>query len=127
MNSNEIEPHEILHRGITTNPDMWKTSTGRPSSAAFKQSASLSVVRYGGREFEDIKKSLISNVKKPLKAVAFFSVQKCFDKEMQVRPDPNPDGQNPYHALIDDSKEIIGIGKVKAKYLASICDFKLVQ
>ena len=46
---------------------------------------------------------------------------------MQVRPDPNPDGQNPYHALIDDSKEIVGIGKEKAKYLASICDFKLVQ
>ncbi len=128
MNSNDIEPHEILYRGITINPDMWKPSKGRPSSAAFKQTSSLSVDRDGNREFDEIKTNLSKNIKSQLKAIAFFSAKSCIEKKMHLRPDPNPNGKNnPYHALIDDSKNIQGISRANAKYLASICKFKLIN
>ena len=128
MNSDNVEPHEILYRGIKKHPDMWKDDANRPTSAAFKQTESLSVDRDGDREYSDIEESLLSHVSNPLKAIAYFPAQKCIEKGMQIRPDPNPDGQtNPYHALIDESSGKTGIGKRIARYLALACDYKLIN
>ena len=47
-----------------------------------------------------------------------------------IEPHENlrPNGENnPYHALVDDSKDIQGIGRANARYLASICNFKLID
>ncbi len=124
MNNNCIKPHEILYRGISINPIVWNQDTNRPSSAAFKQSNSLSVDREGGRSRKDIFDSLRKNVKNTLKAIAWISAKQCFERNMKVRPDPMEINQ--YHALIDDNDSRIGVGKTNARFLARKCEFELL-
>lgn len=124
MDTKKVGEEEVLYRGITTNPTMWKSSENRPSSAAFKQTHSLSVDREGGRSFVEIKENLIKNISSNLKAVAYFSAKDCFYNHMTVRPDPVIN--NPYHALIDDEGGV-GVGKISARYLAKVCKFSVLS
>lgn len=58
MNPKCVEPQETLYRGVLINPFVWNDETNRPSSAAFKQTSSLSVDREGGRCKETVFQSL---------------------------------------------------------------------
>ena len=125
MNPKCVEPQETLYRGVLINPFVWNDETNRPSSAAFKQTSSLSVDREGGRSKETVFQSLKKNVRSPLKAIAWFSAKHRFERRMEVRPDPTETNQ--YHTLIDDNEDTIGVGTKNAKFLARRCEFSLLS
>lgn len=90
---------ELLFRIITSNPNMWNSKEGRPSSAAFKCSTGTSVDRQGGREERDSIEFLLKRLaaKNPL-GVSKFAVSECGKSMCIIKEKPLADDE--YHCEI---------------------------
>ena len=127
MLPSEIGEDEILFRGVTTKPDMWKAGANRPTSAIFKDSGGASVDRDGGRNDNDAANSLcdwLAAKDIQLRAVVKISAGVCRRIETELLARPLED--NPYHAEIHVSgtrKEISDKAKELRKNCQLVCDY----
>ena len=97
----EIDDEEILFRGVTTKPHMWKENANRPTSAIFKDSRGNSVDRDGGRDDNAASKSLrdwLAAKDIELRAIVKISAETC--RAYDTKPIAKPEPDNPYHAEI---------------------------
>lgn len=116
MLNNQINDEEYLYRTIRPLKFLWDFSRNRPSSAAFKDKAGLSVDRSADRNEEEIIESL--NKRFPdSKAIVSISHQEC--KEIDVLVLYAPSKANKYHSEIHESVDKKCISNIKAKKLAN--------
>lgn len=119
MNSEKIEPEELLYRAVPNKPQLWKSELNKPSSALFKDSMGVSVDRDGNRSQSDIIHFIKENIKGELKAIILIKAQECF--KFNAYPLPKPISNNIYHAEIHDSETKISLTDSKAKQLSRAC------
>ena len=112
----EIAETELLYRGITEHPFMWKSAENRPSSAAFK-SENLSVDREGGRNEEDVCAALGQRLS--LQAVVRIQALAC--RSCGTDPVARPTDDNPYHAEIHHPSGSPSLSSGQARCLATTC------
>lgn len=117
MLDDKIKDHERLYKAIKlTVPHHWKFDVNRPSSAVFKDSKGVSVDRGDDRDTSTI----ISNfqIKFKLKAVVSLTAEQCRDKNTHPVARPFPD--NPYHAEIHRSPDVISLTNGQARSLSKL-------
>ncbi|WP_343273340.1 hypothetical protein [Lentibacillus songyuanensis] len=101
-------------------PDYWKTETGRPTSAVFKDSKGVSVDRDGGRNDSEVTASFIQRFgDENIRSIVSVTAQYCCEIDTHLVYAP-VEG-NEYHALIHDSPDKITLRSSKAKKLAENC------
>lgn len=111
---------EQLYRKVIMKPDYWKTETGRPTSAVFKDSKGVSVDRDGGRTDSDAIASFIQRFGADnIKSVVSVTAGYCWEIETHLVYTP-VEG-NEYHAEIHDSPDSKPLRSSKARKLAKNC------
>jgi hypothetical protein len=117
---NIISREEKLFRNVITNPSFWKTATGKPSSALFKDSKGVSVDRDGVRDYDTIVETFRQRFRDDnIKAIIYVNAAFCLDLGTHLIYKPEHD--NIYHSEIHGSPDKIAIHPKIAKQLASEC------
>jgi len=116
MNPDFIENEEILYRAIPDNPNFWKPSFNKPTSALFKDKRGVSVDRDGDRKPQEIE--IKFELYKPGYGLCYISACKC--RELQTYPIPKPLEKNKYHAEIHYSTTKILIPSNVARKMSSL-------
>lgn len=112
--SNECER---LLRALKNIPEYWKADTGRPSSAAFKDSNGVSVDREGERVIEDAVDTLVAQRgRESVKGVVSVTVNDCKDVEALLKYAPLTDNQ--YHSEIHKDQQKTQLTRGQLKKLA---------
>ncbi len=111
----EEERNETLFRGVILNPTHWKESEDRPSSAIFKDSRGVSVDKQDGRSEQEC--TLFLREGKQLKAIVSVTTEDCSAVGVIVKDAPIPD--NPHHAEIHKSAEVVQLSSRQARKLLS--------
>ena len=121
--TNEVGLQEILHRYISSNPDLWSHDFNRISSAAFKDKNGTSVDRDGGRSHDEIKNDFLSRQlgsgKYRFRCIAYINTEFCVNLPALVLAKPLPN--NDYHAEIHDSFEKKELTRSKLIRIAERC------
>jgi len=110
----EIKDNEQLFRAI--HPIFWNEDENKPSSAMFKDKKGVSVDRDGKREQDSILSFLLINRDN----YGAGELNAGLTREVGVYLKADRTDDNPYHALIFDSKEKIRISNSKAKALSNL-------
>lgn len=118
MGNDFIKDEELLYRAIKPYPNWWKEKEKRPSSAAFKDSLGVSVDRDAKRDESEI----IGAIEKRFELKAIVKVKTSYCRELQTYPFPKPLIDNPEHAEIHRSENVIELTDSQARNLAKTCE-----
>ena len=109
----DIHDNEILYRAIPPTPNFWK-DTGKPSSAAFKDSKGTSV----DREFHRTESRCCDFLLERKAGYGVVSVVSKQCREFDTYPIGIYAINNPFHAEIHDSAHEVQIKSSKARRIA---------
>lgn len=104
---------EYFYRAVSWNPDMWKPTEGRPSSAVFKDSGGMSVDRQNGRAEAACIQFLLDSREqdhKETRAIVAFTgrVAREAGTYLKITPRKNEAGEiiNPHHCEITQTADL---------------------
>lgn len=118
MEKDFIKDEELLYRAIKQFPNWWKAKENRPSSAAFKDSLGVSVDRDANRNESEI----IGIIQSRFDLKAIVKVNAGFCRLIQTNLLPKPLHDNPEHAEIHRSENLVELTDSQAKNLAKTCE-----
>ena len=114
--NNIVTRDECLYRAVKRSQPSTIDSTGRPTSALFKQDNGVSVDRGGQRDEQLIIDTVKANFQKRFKGLVSVGADICIDNSMAVIPAPS--SSNIYHAEIFENEQKSPLSQLKALILA---------
>ena len=97
MHRDRVEDPEELYRAVPSRPSHFVNSTGRITSAVFKDKKGLSVDRSGGRSDQNMIDHF-ERERPPDQGLVTFDAAKA--RACKTHPMPDELGDNQYHAMI---------------------------
>jgi len=119
-----IDNSELVFRNVDFNPNNWKISENRPSSAVYK-SFDVSVDRDGNRSINSIIESFQNRFPNNVRAVLKLCVGSI--RSISIEPISAPIDSNPYHAILTDPNNPKGISSRKARLLREMSDIYYIE